>query len=216
MHVALAQHQLQLLLAEIRVDQRQGQHVEGQVPGRVPGILPLVRHGDDVAVVHVVPVVVARRGLARRLERIGAALLQPLVHVVVVELLAPQHARQGLAHDVGRVGVERARNDGRVELVGLVAAGLQHLVEMAAERAVPVPLPSPRSAGRDVVKPQPNHLAFAGVDGQAIMGRGLRPVLLRVHGLRLAVDDVVVDAVLDVRACGWGRRRCAACWFRFP
>ena len=60
-HVALAQHQLELLLAEVRVDERQGEDVEGEVPGRVPGILPLVRHRDDVAVVHVVPVVVARR-----------------------------------------------------------------------------------------------------------------------------------------------------------
>ena len=100
-HVALAQHQLELLLAEIRVHQRQGEHVEGQVPGRVPGVLPLVRHGDHVAVVHVVPVVVARRRLARRLEGVGAALFEPLVHVVVVELLGPQHAGQRLAHDVG-------------------------------------------------------------------------------------------------------------------
>ena len=65
-HVPLAQHQLQLLLAEVRVDERQGEDVEGEVPGGVPGILPLVRHRDHVAVVHVVPVVVARRGLARR------------------------------------------------------------------------------------------------------------------------------------------------------
>ena len=62
-HVALAQHQLQLLLAEIRIHKRQGEDVEGEIPGGVPGILPLVRHGDDVAVVHVVPVVVARRRL---------------------------------------------------------------------------------------------------------------------------------------------------------
>ena len=30
------------------------------------------------------------------------------------------------------------------------------------------------------------------------MGRGLGPFLLRVHRVLLAVDDVVVDAVLDV------------------
>ena len=64
-HVALAQHQLQLLLAEIRVHQRQREDVESEVPGRVPGILPLVRHGNHIAVVHVVPVVVAGSGLAR-------------------------------------------------------------------------------------------------------------------------------------------------------
>ena len=58
-HVMLAQHQLQLLLAEIRIHERQREHVEGKIPGRVPGILPLVRHGDHVAIEHVVPVVVA-------------------------------------------------------------------------------------------------------------------------------------------------------------
>ena len=31
------------------------------------------------------------------------------------------------------------------------------------------------------------------------MGRRLGPVLLRVHGAVLAVDDEVVDAVLDIR-----------------
>ena len=66
--VALAQHQVELLLAEVRIDQRQREHVEGEVPGRVPGILPLVRHRDDVGVVHVMPVVVARRAPASGLN----------------------------------------------------------------------------------------------------------------------------------------------------
>ena len=136
-HVPLAQHQLQLLLAEIRIDERQCDHVKGQIPGRVPGILPLVRHRDHVAVVHVVPVVVARRGLAGRLEGVGAALFQPVVHVVVVKLLAPQHSGQGLTHDIGRVGVERRGSDAGVELVGLLAPRLQHVVELAAERTRP-------------------------------------------------------------------------------
>ena len=118
MHVALAEHQFELLLAEIGIDQRQGDDMEGKIPGRVPGIFPLVRHRDDVAVVHVVPVVVARGLLAIGLERIGAALFEPFVHVVVVELLAPQHAGQRLPHDVGLVGVQRRGNHRRVELVG--------------------------------------------------------------------------------------------------
>ena len=63
-HVALAQHQLELLLGEVGVDERQRRAVEGEVPGGVPGVLPLVRHRDDVAVVHVVPVRVARRAAA--------------------------------------------------------------------------------------------------------------------------------------------------------
>ncbi len=126
---------MELLFAEIRVHERQGKDVKRKVPGGVPGILPLVRHRDDVAVVHVVPVVITRRGFARFLERIGAALLQPLVHVVMVKLLAPQHSRQGLTHHVSRVGVGGFGNDRRVELVSLVAAGLKNLVKTPAEDA---------------------------------------------------------------------------------
>ena len=46
---------------------------------------------------------------ARRLERVGAALLEPLVDVVVVELLAPEHPGQRLPHDVAAIGAERRR-----------------------------------------------------------------------------------------------------------
>jgi hypothetical protein len=54
-HVTLTQHQFQLLFAEIRIHLCQGEDMEGKIPGRLPGILPLVRHGDHVAVLHVVP-----------------------------------------------------------------------------------------------------------------------------------------------------------------
>ena len=48
-------------------------------------------------------------------------------------------------------------------------------------------------------EPQPNHLATRpGCTVSAIVGRHLGPVLLRIHRVLLAVDDVVVDAVLDV------------------
>ena len=89
MQIVGLEHQVQLLLAELFVYQGQGQDVEGQVPGSVPGVFPLVRHRDHVGIVHVVPVVVTRRGLARRLEGVRAAFLQPPIHIVVVELLAP-------------------------------------------------------------------------------------------------------------------------------
>ena len=64
--VVLTQHQIELLLAEIHVHQRERQDMEGEVPRGVPGILPFVRHGDDVGVVHVVPLRIARRLLGRR------------------------------------------------------------------------------------------------------------------------------------------------------
>ena len=74
--VAVLQHQVELPLAEVLVDEREREHVERQVPGRVPRVLPLVGHRDDVGVRHVVPVVVARGGASRR-EGIGAVLDEP-------------------------------------------------------------------------------------------------------------------------------------------
>ena len=53
--VEAPEHQEELLLGEVEVHERQRDRVEGQVPGRVPGVLPLVGHGDDVAVQHVEP-----------------------------------------------------------------------------------------------------------------------------------------------------------------
>ena len=53
---------------------------------------------------------------------------------------------------------------------------------------------------RDAAEPEPNHLAFAGRHVQVIMRGGLRPFLLGIHGLLATVDDVVVDAILDVWA----------------
>ena len=135
-----------------------------------------------------------------RLEGIGAALLQPLVHVVVVELLAPHHSRQGLTHDVGRVGVEGLGNDRCVELVGLLAAGFEDLFKMAAEGTGRIAIAPRGGRRRDAAEPEPNHLAFAGRHAQVIMRGDLRPLLLGIHGLLAAVDDVVVDAVLDVWA----------------
>ena len=99
MHVPFAQQQDELLLGELGIDQRQRHAVEGQVPGGVPGILPLVRHGDDVGVVEVQ----SSRGcgpcsaLGRRRRAAGIA-VQPVAHVVMVELLRPEHAGEGLAH----------------------------------------------------------------------------------------------------------------------
>ena len=44
---------------KLRVDHRQRDAVESQVPGGVPGIFPLVRHGQHVGVIEVQPVAVA-------------------------------------------------------------------------------------------------------------------------------------------------------------
>jgi hypothetical protein len=132
-HVARAQQQLDLFLGEIDVDERQRRAVERQVPGREPRVLPLVGHRDDVAGHHVEPRHVAHRaGRTPGVPGVHAVLAQPTVHVVLVVLLAPEHAGQRLPHHHRLVSVQRRRNDRRVELIGLAAAGAHHLLELRA------------------------------------------------------------------------------------
>ena len=77
-HVPFARQQHELLLGEVRIDQRQGDAVKREVPGGVPRILPLVRHRDDVGVVEVPPVARCARARARRRRRLHRVAVQPL------------------------------------------------------------------------------------------------------------------------------------------
>ena len=130
--VGAAKHQLHLVLGEIGVHDRQRQRVERQVPGRVPGVLPLVGHGDDVLVQHVEPLRVPGVAIAV-MEWVGVVLVEPVVAIEEEELLAPQHAGEGLAHHVGRVLTHGWRRDRRVELVGLTKPGGEDVVERLPE-----------------------------------------------------------------------------------
>ena len=148
-----AEQQLDLLLGEVDVDQRQRRAVKREIPSSEPRILPLVRHRDDVARDHVEPRHVAdRTGGSVRIPRVDAVLAQPPMHVVLVVLLAPQHPGQRLAHHHRPVGSQRRRDHRRVELVGLVAPRLEHAIEVRAPAAFPSPArpsasrPTPSSA----------------------------------------------------------------------
>ena len=126
--VGAAEHQLHLLLGEVGVHDRERQRVEGQVPGRVPGVLPLVGHRDDVLVQHVEPLRVPGISISG-VEWVGVVLVQPVVPVEEEELLAPEHAGDGLAHHVGRVLAHGRRRDGLVELVGFAKPVGEDVVE---------------------------------------------------------------------------------------
>ena len=134
------EHQFHLILGEVGIDDRERERVEGQVPGRVPGVLPLVGHGDDVLVQHVEPLRVP--GISKSgMEWVGVVLVQPVITVEEEELLAPEHAGNGLAHHVGRVRGDRGWGDGPVELVCLAEPGGQDLIKLLAEGGLNPPLP---------------------------------------------------------------------------
>ena len=95
----LPAEQHQLVLGERRVDVRQRDAVKGEIPGGEPGVLPFIRHRHYVEGVEVLPPGAPSRPARSRWWRLSGVALEPAGHVVVIELFAPQHSREGLAHD---------------------------------------------------------------------------------------------------------------------
>jgi hypothetical protein len=175
MQIGAAQHQIELILAEVLIDEREGQDVEGKIPRRVPRVLPLVRHRDDVGVAHVPPMVVARRAVLP-----GAALIEPALEIVVVILLRPEHARDRLPHDVRGIRAQRCRDHARVELVRFAASRRHHLFEAGAEGLLGLALCRGKILRRHVREAQPQHARLSRVDADRIVHRCLRALPGRI------------------------------------
>ena len=193
----LPAEQAQLVLGERRVDMGQSHTVECQIPRGEPGVLPLVRHRHDVERVEAPPAGVAAGEPALRRSWLGRIAVQPARHVVVVELLAPQHPGEGLPHHqrlVGRGG--RGRQFG-VELVGLGPAAGDDRVERRSQSG------GRFAPGARGTQPQPQLDGRARRNGHPVPEGALRPAPIGIHRGQ-AGPDVVVDAVLRVRRTGVG------------
>ena len=86
---------------------------------------------------------------APRPHRVGAVFLQPFVHIEIEVLLAPEHPRQRLTHDPGRVFANPVRSDGSIELVRLTPARPDDLRKLVSERLA-------QRSGRLVAQAQPD------------------------------------------------------------
>ncbi len=71
-------------------------------------------------------------------RRLGGIPVEPAAHVVVVELLRPEHPCQCLAEEQRLVVAAAVRGQLRVELVGFALAVGEHLREIAADAGVVV------------------------------------------------------------------------------
>jgi hypothetical protein len=187
-HQPHAAQQLELPLGELGVDQGQRGAMECEVPRREPGIFPLVRHGHDVGGDEMTPIGVAAVLAAfgrRRLQRIA---VEPLPHVEIVELLVPQHPGEGLALDAAHVLVVDAFLSGGVEQVGLGDALAEDVIKIdECARAL--------IAG---AQPDPDRYAAAGRHRPQVKPGRLGAVAAGAHRLGAAVDDVVVERILEV------------------
>ena len=115
----LEQQQPELVLGELRVDQRERHALEREVPRGEPRVLPLVGHRHHPHRVQVAPVAVADRAPRRRRRLRRVVAVEPARDVEEVALLAPQQPRQRAALHEPLVGGGLARGQPGVERVGL-------------------------------------------------------------------------------------------------
>ena len=99
-HIPLPHDQQQLVLGKGRIRQRQRNTLKSQIPRGIPGELPFVRHRNDILVFQMLPIMVPAILLMWAMIRDAIALIDPSFHIVMIKLLAPEHAGKGLALDV--------------------------------------------------------------------------------------------------------------------
>ena len=126
MHVPLTAKQQQLVLCEPGVNVGKRHAVERQIPGCVPGVLPLVGHRYHIGVVEMTPFAVAAVTSIFGWLRPARVTVEPASHVIMEELLRPQHPGKSLTHDISfiRRGIDRGQRG--VELICLPLAVGQH------------------------------------------------------------------------------------------
>ena len=175
-------------LANDRVDLRQRQAVEREIPRREPRVFPRVGHREDVRRVELAPVRVAARQPFGRGRWIGRVAVEPLADVEVVELLAPEQARERLPLDPPFLGGHLRAAEGRIERIGLCAARVEDRIR-AGERV-----------GRELPgQAQQDLLGRTRRNDEAVPERRLRAGPAGVDGVAVPVHDERVERVLHVR-----------------
>lgn len=186
-HVPLPGHELQLSLGKFGVDHREGDAVKREVPGGIPRILPLIRHRDDVGVVQVPPVRIPPEAALWRWRGLSGVAVEPIRHVEVEELLAPDHARERLPLNSSSVLVRDASLDLGVESLGLIAAGAHDGGEVFEGPGLRLARP----AESDLSSPPSRDL-------EEMNDPCLGPLAVGAHRPALAVDQVPVEGILEI------------------
>src|SRR6185369_16685118 len=125
------------------------------------------------------------------MERIGVVLVQPVVTVKEKELLAPEHAREGLAHYLGLLFTDGWRRDRFVKFIGFTKPLSKDFIKLLSKSFA---LLFQRSFG----EPHANRFGLARADLDLVVRRNVGTLLIGIHRDLLGLDYTVVDAVLDV------------------
>ena len=105
--------------------------MESEIPGGIPGVFPFVRHRENIGIVQVHPFTVAAPLAFGRWRQLAGIAIEPLRHVVIEELLAPDHSREGLTLDVTNVSVGNILLQLGVELIRFATALGHDAIELS-------------------------------------------------------------------------------------
>src|SRR5215472_513372 len=159
-----------------------------QVPDGKPRVLPLIRHRDHMVRAQMVPLAVATPAMAGRRWWLGAVATQPLGHVVVEELLGPEHAGQGLALHQPLVIAESGRLNGGIESISLSNSRGKKLVErVESPHSIPI-------AGQ---KTQTHRHCGTWGNTELVMHSCFGAGSLRVDGTSYTIHNSIGDTILD-------------------
>src|SRR5579875_1606526 len=188
-HRPFATKENELTLGESGIDKRENNTVKGKVPGSIPRILPGVGHREHIEIIEVPPIVITSPFALGRWGRKAWVSIQPGGYVIVVELLAPQHAGKGLELDVFLIFGSAIRHIGGIKIVGLLFACPKNPIKRGSKR-----LGYRGPAG----KPQPHLTRFTGSYSEAVTGSRLRTRFFRIDRLRPALHNIIVDTILYI------------------
>ena len=93
--------------------------MKGEVPGGIPGIFPIIRHRHDTFIVEMAPVGIAAEFAQLWRRWLGRITVQPFFDNVVIELLVPQQASEGLPLNGLLFFAQTSWREGFVEFIRL-------------------------------------------------------------------------------------------------
>ena len=189
-HVPLAQQEQQLVLGKVRVDARHRHHVKGGVPRSEPRVFPSIRHGQDIARVHVAPVAVTPAQAVVRWTRLIFVALQPTVDSVVIELLGPKQSRVGLAHNGALLSAQYAGLVLPIEAIVLCLSRLPFTLKANAKGRTLAAACGPQA--------QRQRAGLARLQAQTHPPCSLRTHKRGIDRGRASMHDTFVESVLDI------------------
>jgi hypothetical protein len=202
-HIPLAGEKQKLAFGEFRIHQGHWNTMESQVPGGVPRVFPFIRHREDVCIVQMSPFAITAPFAFRRRWKLTGIPVEPFGYIVIKELFAPDHTRQGLALDISGISVCDVFLELSIRLVRLTPTGSKDCIEIGRGAflwTVPARFlcTAGNAPGFSRTQSQTHRRRPAWTNGQAVESACFRASSARVYRSLFSANDVVVESILEI------------------